>query len=141
MRVYFFFKGILAASLNDFDDTIISIVLLTIDFSHLHIITKVLLIMNKSSTRRVALAAVFAIISCSTNSNAFVNIPQSQPVQTSSTSINGFMDAFKNDDSLGAVQNAGLSGGPRYNDQFTVNGKAGKYTCIVYVCDTLKCAY
>ena len=93
--------------------------------SLLYIITKVLLIMTKSSTRRVALAAVFAIISCST-SNAFINIPQSQPIQTSSTSINGFMDAFKNDDSLGAVQNAGLSGGPRYNDQVTVNGKAGK---------------
>jgi len=79
----------------------------------------------QSSNRHAALATVFAIISCST-SNAFVNIPQSQPIQTSSTSINGFMDAFKNDDSLGKVQNAGLSGGPRYNDQVTVNGKAGK---------------
>ena len=96
--------------------------------------------MTKSYTRRAAaLAAVF--VAMSTKTNAFVNIPQSQPIQTSSTSINGFMDAFKNDDSLGAVQNAGLSGGPRYNDQVTVNGKAGKFTCMVYVCDTLKCAY
>ena len=87
----------------------------------------------QSYTRCVALAAVFAIISCST-SNAFVNIPQSQPIQTSSTSINGFMDAFKNDDSLGKVQNAGLSGGPRYNDQVTVNGKAGKLHAL-YVCE------
>ena len=95
--------------------------------------------MTKSYARRAAaLAAVF--VAMSTKTNAFVNIPQSQPIQTSSTSINGFMDAFKNDDSLGKVQNAGLSGGPRYNDQVTVNGKAGKLY-IVYVCDTLKCAY
>ena len=80
--------------------------------------------MTKSYTHRVALAAVFVAMS---TTNAFVNIPPSQPFQTSTTtSINGFMDAFKNDDSLGAAQNAGLSGGPRYNDQVTVNGKAGK---------------
>jgi hypothetical protein len=84
--------------------------------------------MTKSYTCRAALAAVFVAMS-TTTSYAFVNIPQSQPFQTSttSTSINGFMDAFKNDDSLGSVQNAGLSGGPRYNDQVTVNGKAGKF--------------
>ena len=46
---------------------------------------------------------------------------------TSSTSLNGFGDAFKgafsNDDALGARKNDGLSGGPNYNDNVTMNGK------------------
>ena len=46
---------------------------------------------------------------------------------TTTTSLNGFGDAFKgafgNDDSLGEVKNEGLSGGPDYNENVTVNGK------------------
>lgn len=34
----------------------------------------------------------------------------------------GWMDAFKNDESLGKPQNAGLKNGPNYNEQVTVNG-------------------
>ncbi|GKY96187.1 hypothetical protein MPSEU_000578600 [Mayamaea pseudoterrestris] len=42
----------------------------------------------------------------------------------SSTRLNmGWMDAFKNDDSLGKPQNAGLTNGPTYNENVSVNGK------------------
>ena len=47
-----------------------------------------------------------------------------------STQLMGFGDMFKgafsNDDSLGEAKNAGLSGGPKYNEQVTVNGKSVK---------------
>ena len=47
---------------------------------------------------------------------------------TTTTSLNGFGDAFKkafsNDDDLGQAKNAGLSGGPEYNEAVTMNGKA-----------------
>lgn len=43
------------------------------------------------------------------------------------TSLNGFFDnAFKNDESLGKPKDAGLSNGPQYNEQVTVNGKEVK---------------
>ena len=35
----------------------------------------------------------------------------------------GLADAFKNDDSLGDRENAGLKNGPNFNEQVTVNGK------------------
>jgi ferredoxin len=38
--------------------------------------------------------------------------------------FNKLGDAFKNDDTLGKRKNEGLSGGPEYNEQVTVNGKA-----------------
>lgn len=54
----------------------------------------------------------------------------SSPSPTSfstTTSLNIFGDAFKgafsNDDSLGKRKNEGLSGGPDYNENVTVNGK------------------
>lgn len=54
--------------------------------------------------------------------------PTQQRASTSSTSLNGFGDAFKNafsnDDSLGARKNEGLAGGPDYNENVTMNGKA-----------------
>jgi ferredoxin len=45
-------------------------------------------------------------------------------VSTSTTALSGWGDAFKNDDSLGKPQNAGLKNGPNYNDKVTVNGMA-----------------
>ena len=33
-----------------------------------------------------------------------------------------FSNAFANDDSLGKVQNAGLKGGPKNNDNVSING-------------------
>mmetsp|Transcript_1911 Transcript_1911/g.2652 ORF Transcript_1911/g.2652 Transcript_1911/m.2652 type:complete len:135 (+) Transcript_1911:139-543(+) len=38
----------------------------------------------------------------------------------------GLADAFKNDDSLGERKNEGLSGGPKYNEEVTINGKPMK---------------
>merc|ERR1712157_137943 len=37
-----------------------------------------------------------------------------------------FKNAFSNDDTLGKAKNAGLSGGPRYNEDVTINGKKVK---------------
>ena len=45
---------------------------------------------------------------------------------TTTTSLHifgGLKGAFSNDDSLGKAKDAGLSSGPRYNDQVSVNGK------------------
>jgi ferredoxin len=38
------------------------------------------------------------------------------------TQLHGFLDAFKNDESLGPVKNEGLKNGPKYNENVTVNG-------------------
>jgi ferredoxin len=35
----------------------------------------------------------------------------------------GLKDAFSNDDKLGKPKDAGISGGPKFNEQVTVNGK------------------
>jgi len=37
-----------------------------------------------------------------------------------------FSDAFANDKSLGKAQNAGLKGGPKMNENVSINGKAVK---------------
>lgn len=84
--------------------------------------------MAPSFTRTAALVAATVAISCASPAHAFVpsHVPQTQPSSTT-TSLNifgGLKDAFANDDSLGKAKNAGLSNGPRYNDQVTVNGKA-----------------
>ena len=45
---------------------------------------------------------------------------------TTTTSLHifgGLKGAFSNDDSLGKAKDAGLTSGPRYNDQVSVNGK------------------
>ena len=43
---------------------------------------------------------------------------------SSDTALQGWLDnAFKNDDSLGKPQSAGLTNGPKFNEQVTVNGK------------------
>lgn len=59
---------------------------------------------------------------------AFVQLSSSSPpLLSTTTSLNifgGFGDAFKNDDSLGKAKDAGLSTGPKYNEQVTVNGRA-----------------
>ena len=53
--------------------------------------------------------------------------PSQQRESTSSTSLYGFGDAFKNafsnDDNLGARKNEGLAGGPNYNEAVSMNGK------------------
>lgn len=44
-------------------------------------------------------------------------------ITTTSTSLYGWADAFKNDDSLGKAVDPGLKNGPNFNEQVTVNGK------------------
>lgn len=78
--------------------------------------------------RQTTLAATLALVYCSTPvAEAFV-VSQSTPrTAQTSTSLNifgGLKGAFSNDDSLGKAANAGLSGGPRYNENVTVNGKS-----------------
>lgn len=76
----------------------------------------------------VRLAAA-AVALAAAPSHAFVPgaIPQTPSSPQTSTSIHifgGLKGAFANDESLGKAQNAGLSNGPRYNENVTVNGKA-----------------
>lgn len=97
---------------------------------------------RSSSFRQTALAAAvfaaFILLSSVPISHAFVSnniIHQSSysTKQTTSTSINifgGLKDAFGNDDSLGKAKDAGLSNGPKYNDQVTVNGKPVKNAVV-----------
>lgn len=50
-----------------------------------------------------------------------------QPQEQKHTQLHGFLDkAFANDPSLGKPKDAGLSKGPNYNDNVTVNGKTVK---------------
>lgn len=75
----------------------------------------------------ILLVALFAI----DNASAFSVVPQqhgsSSSKAVSSTQLNGLFDgmkgAFANDDSLGKAKDAGLSKGPNYNENVTVNGK------------------
>ena len=76
---------------------------------------------NSSIIRAVAIALAF-----SASANAFVPVTQSPATSSSSTSLNifgGLKGAFSNDDSLGKAKNEGLSNGPKYNENVTVNGK------------------
>mmetsp|Transcript_15589 Transcript_15589/g.24241 ORF Transcript_15589/g.24241 Transcript_15589/m.24241 type:complete len:129 (-) Transcript_15589:261-647(-) len=58
---------------------------------------------------------------------AFGVVPSTTRINAvSTTKLGGWMDAFKNDESLGKPQNAGLTNGPRTNDNVTVNGKPVK---------------
>jgi ferredoxin len=73
--------------------------------------------------------ALFAAALFMTPSEAFSS-PTTASRRVSTTSLNGFGkafgDAFKNDDSLGKAENAGLKGGPKYNEQVIINGKEVK---------------
>lgn len=81
---------------------------------------------------RLSLAVLLVALLLTTPSRGFSVVPQSKSA-VSATSLNGFGkafgDAFKNDDSLGKAENAGLKGGPKYNEQVTINGKPVK--CVV----------
>ncbi len=80
------------------------------------------------SIHRKLFAAVIAVITYTStlSAEAFTTSHSNSLDFQTSTSLNifgGLKDAFANDDSLGKAKNAGLSNGPRYNDQVTVNGK------------------
>ena len=73
-------------------------------------------------------ALLLLTVAATSTVESFVISPRVNHVQHSTiTSLNGFGDAFKGafaNESMGARKNEGLSGGPNYNDNVTVNGKA-----------------
>lgn len=82
--------------------------------------------MNFIHRRLLASVIAFVITSSAPVAEAFTTSRCNTIELKTSTSLNifgGLKDAFANDDSLGKAKNAGLSNGPRYNDQVTVNGK------------------
>ena len=79
--------------------------------------------MMNISVRKATVAAALLL---STSADAFVPAT-TQTIHASTTSLNifgGLKGAFANDDSLGAAKNEGLSNGPKYNENVTVNGKS-----------------
>ena len=72
---------------------------------------------------RSTLAALLVAALTLSNGAAFSVLPQPSTAAASSTQLyffGGLKDAFANDDSLGKAQNAGLTNGPKINDQVTV---------------------
>ena len=69
-------------------------------------------------------SVLVALLALASGCNAFSVQSPSRPSTTSLNLFGGLADAFKNDDTLSKPKNAGLSGGPNYNEQVTVNGKA-----------------
>lgn len=70
--------------------------------------------------------ATIATVVCASSVSAFSPAQQHSPSRIASTKLNifgGLKDAFSNDDSLGKVQNAGLTGGPKVNENVSINGK------------------
>lgn len=76
----------------------------------------------------LSIVALFALVG---KTNAFGVVPAQQRAnfryQSTTTSLNGMFGglagAFANDESLGERKNAGLSKGPKFNENVTVNGK------------------
>ena len=73
------------------------------------------------------LLAIISLALLAASSMAFT-APQTSSQLRVDTSLNIFGDAlkgaFSNDESLGKRKNEGLSGGPNYNENVSVNGKA-----------------
>lgn len=67
-------------------------------------------------------ALVVALVPKETGAFSVLPTCRGQRIATELDMFGGFKDAFKNDESLGVRQNAGLKNGPTYNDQVTVNG-------------------
>ena len=81
-------------------------------------------------TRNLFIALIsMAMMVTTTHGFAPIQIPTKTTLSTTTTttSLDLFGDAlkgaFSNDDSLGKRKNEGLSGGPDYNDNVTVNGQ------------------
>eukprot|EP00522_Entomoneis_paludosa_P017936 CAMPEP_0172441358 /NCGR_PEP_ID=MMETSP1065-20121228/1898_1 /TAXON_ID=265537 /ORGANISM="Amphiprora paludosa, Strain CCMP125" /LENGTH=134 /DNA_ID=CAMNT_0013190671 /DNA_START=52 /DNA_END=456 /DNA_ORIENTATION=+ len=67
---------------------------------------------------------ILLCLSLALPSSAFVVQSRKSLSTTNLHLFGGLADAFKNDDSLGQRENAGLKGGPNFNEQVSVNGKA-----------------
>jgi ferredoxin len=75
-----------------------------------------------SRTSAVAIL-VLSVLAANIDTTLAFGIVAPATSSTSSTRLNFFGDAFKNDESLGKAQNAGLTNGPKFNEKVTVNGK------------------
>jgi ferredoxin len=80
----------------------------------------------------VHLVLLLSLLALAPTAHSFATSLQSSRSQSSRTTtttttslhiFGGLKGAFSNDDSLGKAKDAGLSSGPRYNDQVSVNGK------------------
>jgi ferredoxin len=82
--------------------------------------------MVTSSRRCVLVLSLLLLAAVPSFTEAFVTSrPVISTTPTTDTRLyNIFSNAFKNDESLGKPQNAGLSKGPNYNDNVTVNGRS-----------------
>merc|ERR1712232_631310 len=85
-------------------------------------------IMVRVSRFNCLLASCFALLLINISNGFTIVTPGGGGVaRLESTQLFFFGDALKgafaNDDNLGKAQNAGLSGGPKYNEDVTVNGK------------------
>lgn len=80
-----------------------------------------------STTRLVTITIVLAIIAANNSSLAFSTTPKKNNKKYAivHSRLNLFGNAFANDDSLGARENAGLKKGPKVAE-VTVNGKPVK---------------
>lgn len=78
------------------------------------------------ASSRLFLLTLVAVLFCSTS--AFVIVaPTATPQKSTALNLfGGLKGAFSNDDSLGKAENAGIKGGPKFNDKVTFNGKALK---------------
>jgi ferredoxin len=67
---------------------------------------------------------LFVVVILLDGATAFSIQNTSRTTSATTTQLHGFLDAFKNDESLGPVKNEGLKNGPKYNENVTVNGIA-----------------
>jgi hypothetical protein len=70
--------------------------------------------------------ATIATVVCASSVSAFAPTQQHNSARIGNTELNifgGLKGAFANDDALGKPQNAGLTGGPKVNENVSINGK------------------
>lgn len=70
--------------------------------------------------------ATIATVVCASSVSAFAPTQQHSSARIGNTELNifgGLKGAFANDDDLGKPQNAGLTGGPKVNENVSINGK------------------
>ena len=70
--------------------------------------------------------ATIATVVCASSVSAFAPTQQHSSARIGNTELDifgGLKGAFANDDALGKPQNAGLTGGPKVNENVSINGK------------------
>jgi len=93
----------------------------SISLSTFPAVTVICLTMQSFSVLVIAVA--IAVLGGNTSAFGVGYVPTNKASKTSLNFFGGLKDAFKNEE-MGERQNAGLTNGPKFNDQVTVNGKA-----------------